>query len=104
VRRFDRVEFVRKAREIGAPQTQLGHIASPPARRDSRKCPKSQKVPGDYAKLEFAKTLNLHVFSQLHGCYALADARIVSNAVWNARAATGVLEMIHMGKGWMEGG
>jgi hypothetical protein len=34
----------------------------------------------------------------------LAGARIVSNAVWNARAATGVLEMIHMGKGWMEGG
>jgi hypothetical protein len=52
---------VRKAREIGAPQTQLGHIASPPARRDSRKCPKSQKVPGDYAKLEFAKTL-IYIF------------------------------------------
>jgi hypothetical protein len=29
------------------------------------------------------------------------NARIVSNAVWNA---TGVLEMIHTGKGWTEGG
>jgi hypothetical protein len=28
------------------------------------------------------------------------NARIVSNAVWNARPATGVLEMIHTGKGW----
>jgi hypothetical protein len=66
--------------------------------------PKIAKGSRRLRQIGVAKTLNLHVFSQLHGCYALADARIVSNAVWNARAATGVLEMIHMGKGWMEGG
>jgi tripartite-type tricarboxylate transporter receptor subunit TctC len=32
------------------------------------------------------------------------NAGIVSNALWNARPARGVLEMIHMGKGWTEGG
>jgi hypothetical protein len=32
------------------------------------------------------------------------NARIVSNAVWNARPATGILEMILERKGWTEGG
>jgi hypothetical protein len=32
------------------------------------------------------------------------NARIVSNAVWNARPATGILEMILERKGWTQGG
>ena len=32
------------------------------------------------------------------------NAKIVSNAVWNARPATGILEMILERKGWTQGG
>jgi hypothetical protein len=65
--------------------------------------PKIAKGSRRLRQIGAAKALRLHVFSQLHGCYAWQNARIVSNAVWNARRVTGVLEMIHTGKGWTQG-
>jgi hypothetical protein len=44
------------------------------------------------------------VFCNCMAAMHCQNAGIVSNAVWNARLVTGVLEMIRTGKGWMEGG